>query len=134
MRYAITYVSTAKKELSSTEIDDLLTTSKKNNNKKSITGVLLYKDGNFLQLIEGKKTEILTLFETIIKDERHTNIIKIFGKEKDSKPFDGYHVDFVTNKKLQYSDTLSEYLFPLETLDEKSKNVVMSILRIFLSG
>jgi len=134
MRYAITYVSTASQKLSPTEIDELLAISKEKNNQKAITGILLYQDGNFLQVIEGEKKEILALFEVINKDRRHTNIIKIFGKDIHGRAFDEYHTDFITVEKNKYITTLEDYLLPLKMLDEKSKNVVMSILRVFLSA
>lgn len=62
MRYAISYVSTAKKSLSETEIRQILNDSENNNNKQNITGLLLYSEGNFFQIIEGdQKTDCSAL-------------------------------------------------------------------------
>lgn len=67
MRYAICYVSTAAKNLTSPEINDLLDFSKKTNTRKDIKGVLLYSEGNFFQVLEGEKADILELFGRIEK-------------------------------------------------------------------
>jgi len=55
MRYAISYVSTATKDLKQNEIEKILYSSEKQNNIDNITGLLLFSEGNFFQVIEGKK-------------------------------------------------------------------------------
>lgn len=49
------------------EIDSLLSQCCKNNLEKDITAVLLYTEGNFLQVIEGPEVVMLELFELIKK-------------------------------------------------------------------
>jgi len=55
MRYAIVYVSTASNELKDEEIQNILSSSNTWNNKNDITGLLLFSEGNFFQIIEGEK-------------------------------------------------------------------------------
>lgn len=132
MNYAISYVSTADISLSKEEIDEVLKHTENSNNRQKITGLLLYSDGNFFQVIEGEKAVILKLFDIIIKDVRHHSIIKIFAKEIQNEAFNNYKGDFASNHSLYYGDNLKRYLKNIQSLDEGSQKVVKTMLNIFM--
>ncbi len=67
----IIYLSSSVEYLNSEEIESLLSQSREKNIENDITGLLLYADGDFLQVIEGPKVAMLDLFESIKKDSRH---------------------------------------------------------------
>ncbi|GAA4270756.1 BLUF domain-containing protein [Aquimarina gracilis] len=94
MRYTISYVSTVSPDLSETDIADLMSYVKQHNNFLDITGILIYSDGNFLQVLEGEKETVKILFERIKKDPRHYNIIKMLDKEIKDNAFSKYHSSF----------------------------------------
>ena len=83
--YTIIYLSSATKLLSDDELNYLLKSSKIRNKKYNITGLLLYIDGDFLQVIEGEKQDVLNLFELIKKDERNRSIICVFNENFEKK-------------------------------------------------
>lgn len=56
-------------------ISALLLKSRTYNRTNAITGCLLYYDQEFIQLIEGDKKNVQDLYQRIIKDPRHTDII-----------------------------------------------------------
>lgn len=64
-----------KSELSSTtdesEIINILGASQKNNLRKNITGMLLYINNHFIQLIEGEREDVNGLYKKIVTDSRH---------------------------------------------------------------
>lgn len=132
MRYAISYVSTAERSLSETEIRQILNDSEVNNNKQNITGLLLYSEGNFFQIIEGDQKQIVQLYETIEDDSRHFNVIKLFGKEINKESFDGYKSDFISEDARYSSARLQNYEHYLEVLDKPTKNAVANILKAFI--
>jgi len=132
MRYAISYVSTAKKNLSNSEISQILIESERVNNSKDITGLLLYSEGNFFQIIEGDQKQIIQLYETIKEDSRHYNIIKLFGKEIKKEAFDGFKSDFISEDARYSSARLQNYEHYLEVLDKPTKNAVANILKAFI--
>ena len=134
MKYAICYVSTAEKDLSPEEINHLLDQSKEKNNQKDIAGILLYSEGNFFQVLEGEKSEVLKIFELIQEDERHYNIIKIFGKEIPEKKYDGYEVDFISEHRRYSQERLQHYLYHIQGLDEASQKVVQEMLSLFIDS
>ena len=54
--YSLVYVSSATTLFSESELDEILATSRENNARSSISGMLLYKDGNgaaVLRLVDG---------------------------------------------------------------------------------
>ena len=55
-------------------------TSARNNPAKEVTGLLLYNGRNFLQLLEGEESELVTLMVKISHDPRHTGISMIDRK------------------------------------------------------
>ncbi len=61
--FSLTYVSSAVRPFAEDELADLLAVSRQNNARLGITGMLLYKDGNFMQVLEGEEAEVRTLYE-----------------------------------------------------------------------
>jgi hypothetical protein len=52
----------------------ILTKSRVNNRKSGLVGVLYYGNGHFFQCIEGEESAIDKLYETLLQDERHTDL------------------------------------------------------------
>ncbi len=53
-------------------LEEILKTAVANNRKNGFTGLLLYVNRSFLQVLEGESTALDALFEKIRKDPRHT--------------------------------------------------------------
>ena len=92
--YEIIYMSSATKKLNEEEINSLLVKSRHYNIENNITGVLLYIEGDFLQVLEGKKEVLLELFEKIKKDTRNKVIIVVQEKEKENRDFPDWAMGF----------------------------------------
>ncbi|MDZ4201777.1 MAG: ABC transporter substrate-binding protein [Gallionella sp.] len=71
--FFLLYVSEASHPLNEQELEALHQISSDNNQPLSITGCLLYQDGCFMQMLEGKREAVLALMEQIGKDPRHRN-------------------------------------------------------------
>jgi hypothetical protein len=65
--HRIIYLSSGIKIFSDEEINDLLKVSRNNNEKNGITGLLLYSDGNFMQILEGEKEAVENTYKKIAK-------------------------------------------------------------------
>ena len=134
MRFAISYVSTVDRELNEKEIIEVLDWSKNWNNNHNITGLLLYSEGNFFQVIEGEEEDIKSLFERIKQDSRHHNIIKIFEREIHKEAFDGYISDFVSENTQYKRKTVENYINHIKVLDESTQKAVINILGHFIGN
>ena len=67
----IIYVSSETSAFSEQQLEELLQKSRRHNLAADITGMLLYRDGKFMQTIEGPRIAVLTLLEKIRNDPRH---------------------------------------------------------------
>ena len=65
------YVSNSLHFEEETDLETLLNVSRKNNTKAGISGMLLFHDGLFLQVLEGDHDAVQKTYERIEKDERH---------------------------------------------------------------
>ncbi|WP_295674553.1 BLUF domain-containing protein [uncultured Mucilaginibacter sp.] len=113
--YYILYISAGTNWFTGDELKALLKVSHRNNTRDGITGLLLYGDGNFVQLLEGEKTTVLRTFERISADPRHKSTTIIDSGELSDRNFPKWSMGF---KALDsFSNTgLSGFLDP-ETKD-----------------
>ncbi|MDB2514458.1 BLUF domain-containing protein [Alphaproteobacteria bacterium] len=58
-------------------VDDILTKSRAKNPAAGITGNLIYHADLFLQLLEGPQSAVNELYEKILADNRHADIVKL---------------------------------------------------------
>ena len=70
--FHIIYSSQAREAFSDTDLKKLLTRARSNNGKINVTGMLIYRDGIFLQALEGDELSVRDVFKRIEKDARHT--------------------------------------------------------------
>lgn len=71
----LTYISNFSKSITKKEIENIATISQTNNSREGITGVLLSCNGIFFQILEGDEENIDRLYEKILKDDRHNQIL-----------------------------------------------------------
>ncbi len=93
MIFAI-YASSAVRPFSGDELFDLLARSREHNTRSGLTGMLLYKDGNFMQALEGEESAVDALLAKIARDPRHTGMMKLLRGPRESRQFDGWSMAF----------------------------------------
>lgn len=75
MIYQLMYYSTARREFSEQELQDLVEVARTNNSRCGVTSLLLYGDGVFFQVLEGHEEDVQAQFEKISLDNRHHAIV-----------------------------------------------------------
>jgi Sensors of blue-light using FAD len=68
------YVSRPAKPLSPAVLEPILEKSRVKNPSRGITGLLCYQDHIFVQVLEGGRDAVCDLFNTIVRDDRHTDV------------------------------------------------------------
>ncbi len=132
MRYAISYVSTANMDLIDQEVTNMMKGTMKFNGNHDITGILLYNDKSFFQLIEGEKETIVDLYKIIEKDSRHHDIIKFLEKPVFHPAFDGYLTEFITDINKCDESTLEKYLHYIEVLNPGSQKSLKRVMELMM--
>ena len=117
------YSSTAEIGFSSTELEILLNRSASKNAEVGITGCLFFRDGTFLQYVEGEPEAIDQLMQNLQKDHRHqinfTHITNI-----DHRRFPDWHMQWVTPEdlgQLNLEQLLLIYLRTLSAADDPER-------------
>ncbi|MGM0551957.1 MAG: BLUF domain-containing protein [Bacteroidota bacterium] len=100
----IVYVSFSSKPLSNQELNELLTTIRKKNSANEITGLLLYNNSTFIQVIEGAEETLHRVFEKIRKDVRHTNVVILMEEPIQQRTFPGWYMGFQQIEENQTRD------------------------------
>jgi len=72
MTFQLIYVRFSKTEFTDIMLIDLLKKSRERNKANGITGILLYSDKVFIQLLEGEKNTVERCYGMILKDSRDT--------------------------------------------------------------
>jgi diguanylate cyclase (GGDEF)-like protein len=67
------YASEAVEPMSTADLDSLIYQTRMSNRSMAVTGCLVYRDGLFMQILEGRRDVVLALFEKIKMDSRHKN-------------------------------------------------------------
>ena len=74
MLFHLIYVSTAVAAFSDLALANLLEQSRARNLRHGLTGLLLYKNGHFMQVLEGEESHVMEVFASIERDARHKSV------------------------------------------------------------
>lgn len=92
--YRLVYVSTAQEALSEQEMSDILNVSQSNNYERYITGFLAHNRDTFMQVLEGPRDEVLSLYEAIAVDKRHKGVAQIVGEPIQKRAFEAWAMNY----------------------------------------
>jgi uncharacterized membrane protein (DUF373 family) len=113
----VSYISSATQPMSTQELLELLQQCRKNNAGNGVTGMLLYSNATFLQVLEGEEKIIDSLVEKIRTDPRHTHLQILHRKTIERRQYSDWSMGFkrVSNRELQHVEGLRDF-------DEKNFN------------
>jgi len=89
------YASKIKAGHGPNDVMKIIEVSEKNNQKKGITGALCFGPRHFLQCLEGQRDEVNKLYNTIITDDRHTNVELLYYADIDERVFGDWSMGYV---------------------------------------
>ena len=68
-------------------LSGILATARRNNRRDGITGALICREDLFLQLLEGPSDVVTALFDRIVRDDRHTDVVKLVSGDIETRLF-----------------------------------------------
>ena len=92
--YFLVYVSTAVTWFSEAQLRTLLSSARFRNEAAGITGLLLYKDGNFMQALEGPQAVVRGLYQRIEGDRRHQGLLVLDSGAQEDRQFATWNMAF----------------------------------------
>lgn len=108
--YYLIYLSSAVKPMNYDELSALLQQCRDSNRELGVTGMLLYQNGTFMQMLEGEKQVVLDLYEDIKKDERHTGFHAVLEGDIQERNFEDWSMGFFNMDKAGEFPKYSEYI------------------------
>ncbi len=88
------YASVASNTFSDNDLPGLLAAARKANAIRGVTGMLVYINGNFLQVIEGEEDVIDGLFNKINGDPRHKEVLLLAREPIAARHFSDWSMGF----------------------------------------
>lgn len=88
------YVSAAAELMSAEALAEVLRVSRRNNSAVGITGMLLYREGTFIQALEGPEDAVEATLARIENDPRHRGLIRLVGGPLSERLFGEWSMGF----------------------------------------
>jgi hypothetical protein len=92
--YFLIYVSIASDDMGAEALLEILRVSRENNTRDDITGLLLYKERRFMQLLEGPETAVCATYGRIARDPRHRDAAVLLEGETVERDFADWSMGF----------------------------------------
>jgi hypothetical protein len=134
--FYLIYVSHAADGLKSSDLHDILNKAHQVNANLGITGLLLYKNKRFMQLIEGQEDAVRGLYQKILQDPRHRDLVVLQEDTEPERQFPGWSMAYRnlndSDNALPDSDKLEsgEIEFADDAL-ERHSNRATQLLHLF---
>ena len=122
----VIYVS-EKTDTSNASLAQIIESSAKNNSETGVTGCLLSGSNSFLQLLEGPRQTIDSLYVTINADNRHKNVVVLTDEDIDERLFASWSMKLAPFDDLEWSDAEFGSGNFLGITSEKALNVFMRL-------
>ena len=92
--FSLVYVSSATVPFSKQDLQELLVKSRRNNTALEVTGLLLFKDGNFMQVLEGDERNVTAVYQRILLDTRHAGSMILLKQHIAARDFADWSMAF----------------------------------------
>jgi hypothetical protein len=128
---SIIYVSSAVNPFDDVELEQLLVDARSFNSTNSLTGVLLYADGNFLQCLEGPVDSVARAYERISASRRHKGLIELNRSIIQNRSFESWEMGLLRPNKAEFisiSNALS-----LASEKDHSSIITIEFMKSFIS-
>jgi len=122
--FHVVCASAASHLLTKTELLTMLEECRRNNSELGITGMLLYREGAFLQVLEGRPEAVMRVIDDIKGDPRHNLFRMILNGTSEERLFPEWSMGFqdLTDVSLAETAGYSDFLNTSFTGAEFSAN------------
>jgi hypothetical protein len=93
--YASTSLLSNEPDVAREQIEQFLLTSRRNNEAAEITGALLFSDTNFSQVLEGPRSPVECLYETLQHDLRHKDLLLLLSEPLAARQFPDWWMAYI---------------------------------------
>lgn len=108
----LAYTSVATHKMTHAELHALLASARLSNQTHHITGILLYMDDCFFQVLEGEEQQVDALYDKICLDKRNHHVTKLIREAISQRSFTEWSMSYehVTRAEMATFTGLTDYL------------------------
>ena len=106
--FALTYLSRATRDLLPEELDSILLQARLFNSSEQVTGVLLFDDERFFQLLEGPEESVRKAFDRLSGARAHQDVRVLSQGRIAARFFESWHMGFARSPASAMQD-LSQF-------------------------
>jgi hypothetical protein len=122
--HRLLYVSAAVAKMSVVDLEKVLADSRARNREAAVTGLLLYSDGDFMQMLEGPRGHVLETYSRIERNPLHRGQIVLINSEANERLFAEW--------SMAYSQATWNQLSDVQAACRKSPADALAVLRGFV--
>lgn len=129
--HTLAYVSQATKTMDEQALRDLLDQARTHNLRHCVTGVLIYCDGSFFQVVEGEQQALDRLYDNLLGDTRHRDLRRLYYRALAQRDFAEWSMAFREYRDLAdvpvpgFSALLSTGELPVDGASEVGRMIQM---------
>ncbi len=130
------YSSAAMYDFSQEDVIDLLAKARENNSSLNVTGMLLYTERSFFQILEGEPDVVDALFEKIGQDKRHTKVVTIIRETIPKRSFGEWTMGYanVTSQEVEQLVGMNDFFSYASCFSEVDQGRAKKLLTAFKEG
>jgi hypothetical protein len=104
----LVYVSAPARPMKDSELFEIVETARRGNAESNVTGMLLYAEGAFIQVLEGDPQTVERLLRKIKRDPRHRRFLILLDRVAQNRDFEDWPMAFA-RVSLQELDQIAGY-------------------------
>ncbi|MBV9880523.1 MAG: BLUF domain-containing protein [Gemmatirosa sp.] len=130
------YASTAVGSPSDEALAELLGAARRKNERRGLTGMLLYTEGTFFQVLEGPPDAVDGAFAAIAEDVRHTRAVTIIRERIPRRAFGEWTMGFLTATPRELGATMgmNDFFAQAACFDRLDAGRAKKLLTAFRAG
>ncbi len=99
--YQIIYISAACEPFDEVSIAELLQLARTNNAQRDISGLLVFHEGSFIQVLEGAKSAVKDTFAKIGTDPRHRDVQVLWEGPVEERSFESWSMGYKPTRSIK---------------------------------
>jgi len=130
------YASAATRRLTEQDLARLLQSCRDNNARLDLTGMLLYADGSFFQVLEGSAEVVHRLYQRIESDARHAQVTRIISEPIPRRFFSEWTMGFsdLSAAAMSKAPGTNDFFGKAQSFNDVSYGRAKKLLAAFAGG
>jgi hypothetical protein len=110
MLQSLVYMSSATEHFDGSALDEVLEYSRVRNTQDGLTGLLVHREGRFMQLLEGPHDAVLATYGRIVGDPRHDEVRLLVEETIHTRRFPEWSMAFNRDAEVDPPEGFSDFL------------------------